>query len=349
MTAEQRALPSRRRLDQLAARYAIRRAWHGFILNRDLDSAASLSFYAALSLFPASLAIVSALGLVDTRGRAATIVLDIVDRLGKPDFHAAVDSALEQLTRIPNAGWALVLGVALTLWTVSGYATAFGRAMNNVYGVQEGRRLVKNRTLMFGVAAGLIVCYTAMGVIIAASPTVASAVVESLGWPSALPLVWSILKWPLLACLAIFTIAFLYYGTPNLERPRLRWLSVGASFTIVTWTIAAIAYGFYLSEFSGYDRIYGWLGIPIVTLLWLYISSLLLMLGVEVDAELTRAKQLLAGLPAEESIQVPLRDTSRNAILARRWSADIADGRRLRLLAEAVREHTAKHAQSPAP
>jgi membrane protein len=343
------SLPTRRQLDQLAARYAIRRAWHGFILNRDLDSAAALSFYAALSLFPASLAIVSVLGLVDTRGKAAKVVLDVVDRLGKPDFHAAVDSALDQLTQIPNAGWALALGIALTLWTVSGYATAFGRAMNNVYGVQEGRRLVKNRILMFGVAAGLILCYTIMGVIVAASPSIASAIVDSMGWPPALAVVWSILKWPLLACLAVFTIAFLYYGTPNLERPRLRWLSVGASFTIVTWTLAAIGYGFYLSEFSGYDRIYGWLGIPIVTLLWLYISSVLLMLGVEVDAELTRAKQLLSGLPAEESIHVPLRDTSRNVILARRWSADISEGRRLRILAEEVREHTAKHAQSPVP
>ena len=270
-------------------------------------------------------------------GSAIQLILDVVGRLSQPDTSQAVRAIFDQLSLLPNSGWALLIGTLLTLWTVSGFATAFGRAMNNVYEVEEGRRLTKNRILMLGVAAGLIACYLVIGVIVGLTPTVAGALVDSLGWPGIVAELWSALKWIPLALVAIFTVGFLYYGTPNLHRPRLRWLSVGATFTVVVWTLAAVGFGFYLSTFATYDRLYGWLGVPIAALLWLYISSAVLMLGVEVDAELTRARQLLAGLPAEETIQVPLRDTSRNTILARRWSADLADGRELRRLSALLR------------
>jgi membrane protein len=337
MTSAGAPLPTRRELDRRALRYAIRRTWHGFILHRDIDSAAAITFYAALSLFPAALTLVSGLALFDPRGRTIGIIVDVVDRLTGPETGKAVRAILDQLSLAPNSGWALVVGTVLTLWTVSGFATAFGRAMNNVYEVQEGRRLTKNRILMVGVAAGLICCYLVIGVIVSLTPSVSQALVASLGWPEFVATLWSTLKWIPLAIVAVFTVAFLYFGTPNLHRRRLRWLSVGATFTVVVWTLAAVGFGFYLSTFATYDRLYGWLGVPIAALLWLYISSAVLMLGVEVDAELTRARQLLAGLPAEETIQVPLRDTSRNTILARRWSADLSDGRELRRLSALLR------------
>jgi len=338
MTRAGDPLLTRRQLDRRATRYAIRRTWHGFILHRDIDAAAAITFFSALSLFPAALAIVSGLALFDNGNATIQLILDVVGRLAQPDTSQAVRAIFDQLSLLPNSGWALLIGTVLTLWTVSGFATAFGRAMNNVYEVEEGRRLTKNRILMLGVAAGLIACYLVIGVIVGLTPTVARALVDSLGWPGFVADLWSAFKWIPLALVAIFTVGFLYYGTPNLHRPRLRWLSVGATFTVAIWTLAAVGFGFYLATFANYDRLYGWLGVPIATLIWLYISSVVLMIGVEVDAELTRARQLLAGLPAEETIQVPLRDTARNSILARRWSADLSEGRELRRLSQMLRE-----------
>jgi membrane protein len=326
----------------------MRRTWHGFILHRDIDAAASITFFSALSLFPAALAVVSGLALFDARGATIELILDVVGRLSQPDTSEAVRAILDQLSLLPNSGWALLIGAVLTLWTVSGFATAFGRAMNNVYEVEEGRRLTKNRVLMLGVAAGLIACFLVIGAIVAITPTVAEALVASLGWPDIVAQLWSALKWFPLAGVAVFTVGFLYYGTPNLHRPRLRWLSVGATFTVAIWTLAAICFGVYLATFANYDRLYGWLGVPIAALVWLYISSVVLMIGVEVDAELTRARQLLAGVPAEESIQVPLRDTARNGILERRWSADLSDGRELRRLSQMLRERETKTTDGPA-
>lgn len=347
MTSAGDPLPTRRQLDRRATRYAIRRTWHGFILHRDIDAAAAITFFSALSLFPAALAIVSGLALFDSRGATIELILDVVGRLSQSETSTAVRAIFDQLSLLPNSGWALLIGTLLTLWTVSGFATAFGRAMNNVYGVEEGRRLTKNRVLMLGVAAGLIACYLVIGLIVAITPSVADALAASLGWPEIIAELWSVLKWIPLALVAIFTVGFLYYGTPNLHRPRLRWLSVGATFTVAIWTLAAVAFSLYLATFANYDRLYGWLGVPIAALIWLYISSAVLVLGVEVDAELTRARQLLAGLPAEEAIQIPLRDTARNGILARRLSADLAEGRELRRLSQMLREAALKATEAP--
>jgi membrane protein len=341
-------LPTRRQLDRRATRYAMRRTWHGFILHRDIDAAAAITFFSALSLFPAALALVSGLALFDTGDATIELILNVVDRLSQPDTSQAVRAIFDQLSLLPNSGWALLVGTVLTLWTVSGFATAFGRAMNTVYEVEEGRRLTKNRVLMVGVAAGLIACFLVIGVIVAITPSVAEALVASLGWPDIVAQLWSALKWIPLALVAVFTVGFLYFGTPNLHRPRLRWLSVGATFTVFVWTLAAVVFGFYLAAFAGYDRLYGWLGVPIAALIWLYISSAVLMIGVEVDAELTRARQLLAGVPAEETIQVPLRDTARNSILARRLSADLSDGRELRRLSQLLREEESNSTAAPA-
>jgi membrane protein len=105
----------------------------------------------------------------------------------------------------------------------------------------------------------------------------------------------------------------------------MRWVGTGAVFAIVAWGLATAAFGFYVSTIANYDRVYGWLGGALALLIWLYISKLALVAGVEVDAEFTRLRQLLAGVPAEQTVQLPLRDTARNLILARRQAADEAD------------------------
>jgi membrane protein len=106
----------------------------------------------------------------------------------------------------------------------------------------------------------------------------------------------------------------------------MRWVSTGALFATVTWGFATAGFGFYASTIANYDRVYGWLGGALALLIWLYISNLALVAGIEVDAEFMRLRQLIAGVPAESTVQLPLRDTARNLILARRQAADEAEG-----------------------
>ena len=104
----------------------------------------------------------------------------------------------------------------------------------------------------------------------------------------------------------------------------------GALFAIVAWALATTAFVFYVSTAQTYDRIYGWLGGALALMVWLYLTNLVLVLGAEVDAELVRLRQLRAGIRAEEIVQLPMRDTARNLMLARQRSQDEADGRSIR-------------------
>jgi len=142
--------------------------------------------------------------------------------------------------------------------------------------------------------------------------------------------VWSIAKWPVLLAVVVLIVALLYYATPNVKQPKFRWISVGAIVAIVVWVIASAAFGFYVANFSSYDKTYGSLAGVIAFLLWLWITNLALLFGAELDAELERGRQLQAGIAAEEELQLPPRDTRKSDKAAAKEQEDIERGRRLR-------------------
>jgi membrane protein len=108
-------------------------------------------------------------------------------------------------------------------------------------------------------------------------------------------------------------------------------MSVGALLAIVLWVVASIGFGFYVRSFGSYDRTYGSLGGTIVLLIWLWLTNAALLFGAEFDAELERARELEAGIHAEEILQLPPRDTTVSDKAAKALADDIAEGRALRL------------------
>lgn len=305
-------------------RYAFRRSWHGFMLHRGIDSAATLAFFAALAIFPGALTVVSAFALGQGKDKAADTVLDLAKEVLQPGTVDVLTAPLTQLFSIGNPGLALVVGIVLSVWSMSSYATAFGRAANSVYEVHEGRRFVKFRGLMIILSTFLLFAFGAVIVLLLSTNNVASAIAEELGVGEPWISVWTFGRWPVLGVILTMIIAVLYYFTPNVRHERMRWVSTGALFAIIAWGLATAAFGAYASTIANYDRVYGWLGGALALLIWLYISNLALVAGVEVDAEFTRLRQLRSGIAAENTVQLPLRDTARNLILARRQASDEA-------------------------
>lgn len=312
------------------SRYAVRRAWHGFIRHRGIDSAATLAFFATLTVFPASLTIVSALSIGQGKKDAAGFVLELVDSLTREETVNVVRDPLTQLFSIANPGTALLVGIVLSVWSMSGYATAFGRAANSVYEVEEGRPFIKYRALMIVLSVFLLLAFSAVVVLLLTTRNAAEVFAHELGvgepWVSA----WAIGRWPILLVILTLIIAVLFYATPNVQRRKRRWVGVGAIFAIIVWGAATAVFGFYVSTVSNYDRIYGWLGGGLALMVWMYISNLALVVGLEVDAEITRVRQLLRGVEAETGVKLPLRDTTRNHTLARRKARDEAEGKAIR-------------------
>ena len=311
-------------------KYALRKTAREFTADQCTDLAAALTYYAVLSIFPPMIAIISLLGVVGQGERSTDTVLSLINQVAPGGTADVLRGPLEQFSSSPAAGFALVFGILLAIWSASGYVGAFSRAMNRIYEIEEGRPFWKLRPVQLGVTIVSILLILIMVVILIVSGPVTDAVGSALGLGETVQIVWSIVKWPILALAAVLIIAILYYATPNAKQPKFRWISMGALVALVTLVIASFLFGLYVTNFSNYDRTYGSLAGVVIFLLWLWIANLALLFGGEFDAELERGRQLQAGIAAEEDIQLPPRDTRKSDKAAEKERADVADGRRLR-------------------
>ncbi|WP_248579344.1 YihY/virulence factor BrkB family protein [Nocardioides sp. InS609-2] len=311
--------------------YVLRKTVREFSDDQCTDLAAALTYYAVLALFPAAIALLSLVGLVGQGQQTVDTLLQILRDVGASSAADTLEPTLSQLATTQSAGLALVIGLATALWSASGYVGAFGRGMNRIYEVGEGRPIWKLRPAMLLVTlvTVLLVAVVALGLVV--TGPAADAVGNAIGLDSTVVTVWNIAKWPVLMAVVVLIVALLYYATPNVQQPKFRWISVGAFVAILVWVVASAAFGFYVANFSSYDKTYGSLAGVIAFLLWLWITNLALLFGAELDAELERGRQLQAGIAAEETIQLPPRDTRKTEKTAAKERDDIERGRRLRL------------------
>lgn len=311
--------------------YVARKTTREFSRDRCTDLAAALTYYGVLSLFPAAIALLSLVGLVGQGPSTVKTLTGILQDVGAGSVASTLEPTLMSLSQAPRAGFALVIGLAAALWSASGYVTSFGRALNDVYEVQEGRPFWKLRPVMLGVTLVVIVLVALVAVALVLTGPAAQTVGDAIGLGSTAVTVWNIAKWPVLLLVVVAIVALLYYATPNVKQPRFRWISVGALFAIIVWILASVAFGFYVANFSSYNTTYGSLAGVVVFLLWLWITNLALLFGAELDAELERSRELQAGIAAEETIQLPPRDDHGIRKAHEKHQDDIHRGRNLRL------------------
>ncbi|PKH40636.1 membrane protein [Nocardioides alpinus] len=310
--------------------YVARKTWREFSDDQCTDLAAALTYYAVLALFPAALAMLSLVGLVGQGPDTVDALLQVLRSVGAGGAADTLEPTLVELSRSSSAGWGLVLGLAAALWSASGYVGAFGRGMNRVYEVEEGRPIWKLRPMMLLVTLVTVVLTALVALSLVLTGPAAQAVGDVVGLGSTAVLVWNIAKWPVMLLVVVLIVGLLYYATPNVKQPKFRWISVGAALAILVWLVASAGFGFYVANISSYDKTYGSLAGVIVFLLWLWITNLALLFGAELDAELERARELQAGMPAEREIQLPPRDTRKIDKAAAKQEADELRGRRIR-------------------
>ena len=163
------------------------------------------------------------------------------------------------------------------------------------------------------------------------SGPLASAIGGVLGMSDVTLAVWNVARWFLLAGIVVLCVAVLYHATPNLKQPRFRWLSIGALIAIVVSILATFGFTFYVSQFGAFNATYGALTGVIIFLVWVFIVNGILLFGAELDCEIERVRQLQAGLPAEVTLQLPVRSTKLTQRQARQEEDIIRRGHNLRL------------------
>ncbi len=311
-------------------KYVARKTLREFSADGCTDIAAALTYYGVLALFPAMIALMSLVGLVGQRRQSAETVLQILRDVGADGAADTLAPTLNDLSTSPGAGVALVVGLAAALWSASGYVGAFGRAMNRMYEVDEGRPMWKLRPVLLLVTAVIVLLVAVVLAALVVTGPAAQAVGDAVGIGDTAVTVWGIAKWPVMLAVVVLVVALLYYATPNVDQPKFRWISVGALVAITVWVLVSLGFGFYVANFSSYNKTYGALAGVIVFLLWLWLTNLALLFGAELDSELERGRQLQAGIAAAEQLQLPLRDTTKIAKDEAKEAALLAEGERIR-------------------
>ena len=310
--------------------YVLRKTWREFGDDHCTDLAAGLTYYAVLALFPAAIALVSLLGVVGQAQNSVKTVTDVLQPLVSSSTLQTIKPALDNIATSPGAGLGLILGLLGALWSASGYVSAFGRAMNAVYEIDEGRPFWKLRPLTLLVTLVAILLVALVLVMLIVSGPLASSLGSVIGLSSVAVTIWNIAKWPVIVLFVVLIVAILYYAMPNVRQPRFRWVSVGAFVAITIWILASIAFAFYVATFGSYDKTYGSLAGAVVGLLWLWITNIALLFGAELDSELERGRELQAGIAAESELQLPARDTRGIRKARKKEQKDIERGRRIR-------------------
>ncbi|GMA25717.1 ribonuclease [Luteimicrobium album] len=310
--------------------YVAKRTFREFQADGGQDLAAALTFYALLAAAPATVALVSLLGFVGDPQKAIDDTLDTIKDFAPPQTLDQVESFIRPIAGSTGSGWAFVIGLVLALWSASGFVGAFGRAMNRVYGVPEGRPVWKLRPWLLLVTAVVFVIVVAIIAAMVLSGSIAHQVGDLVGLSSTAVTVWNIVKWPVIVVLAVILVALLYWATPNVKQTKFRWISPGALVALVVAAIATVAFGFYVGHAGSYNATYGTLAGLFILLLWIYLLSMVLILGAELDAELERGRELQAGVAAEEQIRLPLRDSTASDKQAVKYAKDVEQARALR-------------------
>lgn len=272
------------------------RSVRSFVEDNCTDWAAALTYYGVLALFPGAIVVVALVSLVADGADAIQAILGLLRDLLPASVMAGIDEPISRvLSERGKAKALLSVGAIGAVWSASGYVGAFTRASNAIYGVAERRKWYVLRPLRLGltVVSLLLTAVLALGLVV--SGPVAYAVGRALRLGTAPVRVWQVGRWPLLVVLAAALLSLLFWIAPNVHQPRLRWLTVGGTVTLVAWFLMSAGFGIYVANFGSYDATYGSLGAVVVFLVWLFLSNCAVMLGVEINAEVARGRESRTG------------------------------------------------------
>ncbi|MEU9209677.1 YihY/virulence factor BrkB family protein [Streptomyces sp. NPDC048415] len=289
-------------------RAVVRRTAKEFLDDELPDRAAALTYYGVLSMFPALLVLVSLLGVV---GQGVTDkLLDNVKDLAPGPARDILHNAVVQLSGSGGTGGVLaIVGLLAAVWSASGYVAAFIRTSNAVYDLPEGRPVWKLTPLRLALTVALMLMLAASAMIVVFTGPLAHRAGTAIGLGDAAITVWSIAKWPVLLLLVVLMIALLYWAAPNVRGRGFRWVSPGSVVATLIWLAASAGFAVYAANFGSYNKTYGTLAGAVVFLVWLWLTNLAILLGLEFDAELARQRAITDGAPPSEEPYVEPRDT----------------------------------------
>jgi membrane protein len=251
--------------------------------DRLLAVAAGVVFFGFLAMFPTITALVSSYGLFTDAKTIGEHLSFLSQVLPAGTFQIVQD----QINRVvekggTTLGFGFLFGLALALWSANAGMKAIIDALNVIYDEEEKRGFIKLNLLSLALTlGGLIAILLAVAAII-----VFPLVMARFGLGGLTEIIVTIVRWPILLVLVMFGLAVLYRYGPSRREPKWEWISVGSVLATLLWIAGSGALSFYLSNFANYDATYGSLGAAIGLMTWMWMSSIVILFGAELNSEI---------------------------------------------------------------
>ena len=261
----------------------LKRVYDNIAEHRVISIAAGVTFFALLAVFPGLAALVALYGLFADPGTITGHVTDLATVLpgGATEI---LGEQLQRLTAQPSSklGFALLFSLAISLWSANAGMKALFDALNVVYGEREQRGFFRLNVLSLGFTIGALVFL----MIALSAVAVLPIALRYVGLSNATEWLIFLGKWPLLFAAVAGGITLIYRYGPSWEKPRWRWVTWGSAAAGFGWFIMSILFSWYATNFGSYNQTYGTLGAAVGFMTWLWLSSVVVLLGAELDAEM---------------------------------------------------------------
>jgi membrane protein len=271
-------------------RQVVVRAVKSFLAHHMTDRAATLTYFAMMSLFPALLVGVTLLGLVGQEGLVTDATNYLLDHGVDGETANVVRRVLQNMVNASGGtlGITLLVSVLLALNGASGAFGAAGRALNVAYGLEESRGMVRRKLTDLATTLVVIVLFAIVLASIFLGGQIADDLFGKIGLGSTAAAIWSYARWPVALVAAMVAYGIVYGLAPDIEPRRVRWITPGAVVGVVLWIVLSLGFSIYVRNFSSYGAVYGAFAAAIVLLLWLYLSANAFLFGAALNAELER-------------------------------------------------------------
>jgi membrane protein len=286
----------------------IKRTAVAFYDDQMTQHASALTYYGLMSLFPAALLAISLLGLIGEYPATYDAIIGYLRKVAPESAVVPLDSSLRTaLQHKGTAATTLVVSIVVALYGTTGVFESARRAMNVIFGIEHGRSFLMRKAIDIASSIVLMLLVLATLVLVFVGGGFADDLLGFIGLGKQGAHVWSLIRWPLAVAVAMLAFAGIYYVTPDVQHRSFRFVLPGAVVAVVLWLVASFGFSVYVSRVADVGALYGAFTGAIVLVAWMWLSNVALLFGAELNAEIGRQKELDAGVPHHETLELPAR------------------------------------------
>ena len=246
---------------------------------------AGVAFYAFLAVFPALAALISLYGLAMDPQQVQNQLAQLSGMMPQQAYEI-LKQRLENLVSASDSalGWGTAIGILFSIWSANKGMKSLFTGVEIAYDTRDGRGFFKENGLTLLFTFGAIILVILSMALIVAFP----AFVDQLYLPSNIKTLIGWGRWLVLAVVAIFFLGMIYKYAPARPTPEFKWVLPGALLATILWLIASLGFSYYVSNFGSYGEMYGSISAVVVLLLWLFLTSFIVLIGAELNSEIEK-------------------------------------------------------------